>query len=469
MLILVGSAVALLAAVMLTRVSGTEYFPVLASRAAIMAIVTIALTAIPAYILARRLTRPIRQIAEGARRLADEDFSQTIDVQASNELAALARSLNLMSRRLSASFAQLERDREQLRVILSGMVEGVVAFDNQQELLFVNDRAAELLSFPVATIPGRKLWEVIRNRALTDVVERALAGSEPQRQELDWPGPTVKSLEVYASRLPGPLSPGAVLVLHDTTELRRLERLRQDFVANVSHELKTPLANIKSSVEVLQDGAADDPQARDGFLSEIDEAADRLNALIMDLLTLARVEGAENRLHLESVHVEEAVYACLDRHRTRAEGQGLSLSAVALGNCPPTLSVLVDEEGLAQILDNLVDNAIKYTPTGGRIVVRWQAIPPGQVTLEVQDTGIGIPASDLPRVFERFYRVDRARSRKMGGTGLGLAIVKHLAQSMGGSIRVTSALNRGTTFHVTLPRPEESLDHRTPNKHEPDR
>jgi two-component system phosphate regulon sensor histidine kinase PhoR len=283
------------------------------------------------------------------------------------------------------------------------------------------------------------------------LVEKTLAESGPYREELDWKGPMAKSLAIYVSRLPGPESPGAVMVLHDITEIRRLERLRQDFVANVSHELKTPLANIKSSVEVLLDGAVEDPASRGTFLAEIEDQSNRLETLIQDLLMLARIESGDTGLELERIPVEEAVHECLDRHRTRAEAKRLTLSGVALAGCPPDLAVYVDGEGLAQILDNLVDNAIKYTPAGGRITVRWDCTEE-QVCIEVEDTGIGIPERDLPRVFERFYRVDKARSREMGGTGLGLAIVKHLVQAMKGTVKVQSELGKGTIFRVCLPR-----------------
>ena len=179
-----------------------------------------------------------------------------------------------------------------------------------------------------------------------------------------------------------------------------------------------------------------------------------LDALVADLLSLAKIESGEAGLEFEVVLVEDAVHACLDRHRTRAEVKGLTLNGVALVGCPPDLGVWVDEEALAQILDNLVDNAIKYTPEQGRITVRWEATDQ-QVCFEVEDTGIGIPDRDMPRVFERFYRVDKARSREMGGTGLGLSIVKHLVQAMKGTVRVTSQVNLGTTFRVCLPRAAE--------------
>ena len=288
-------------------------------------------------------------------------------------------------------------------------------------------------------------------RGVQELAEKALRGGDPHREELDWQGPAEKALAVYASRLPGAPSPGAVLVLHDVTELRRLERLRQDFVANVSHELKTPLTNIMSNAEVLLDGAAEEPALRGQFLAEIDDQAHRLLALVTDLLSIARLESGEKFLDFEVVRVDDAVQACLDRHRTRAEAKGLALSAVAIGAAPPDLAVWADDEGVAQVLDNLVDNAIKYTPAGGRVTVRWSA-DPVQVVIEVEDTGAGIPERDQPRVFERFYRVDKARSRELGGTGLGLAIVKHLAQGMNGTVSVTSAVGQGSTFRVCLPR-----------------
>ncbi len=448
-LLLVATAVLLVGVLVLQRAE--HLFWELAGDVATAAAVSVALSVPTAYLLARRFTRPLVELTAGAGRIAEGDFGHKIRPAGSREIATLARSFNAMTDRLAATFAQVARDREQLRTILSGMVEGVVAFDNEQRVLFANDRAAQLLEFPPDQAVGRKLWEVTRQRAVQEAADKALKGTGPHRAELDWKGPADRSLAVYVSRLPGPDSPGAVMVLHDTTELRRLERLRQDFVANVSHELKTPLANIKSSVEVLLDGAAEDPASRGMFLEQIDEQAVRLDALIRDLLSLARIEGGSAGLEFAAVPVEDAVHACLDRHRTRAEVKGLTLNGVALGGCPPDLAVWADEEGLAQVLDNLVDNAVKYTPAGGRVTVRWEATPQ-QVCLEVEDTGIGIPERDLPRVFERFYRVDRARSREMGGTGLGLAIVKHLTQALGGTVRVASEVGQGTTFRVCLPR-----------------
>ncbi len=449
-LILVAAAVGLVGVLVLQRVDDPWG---LAQDVAAAVAAIVALAVCTAYLLARRFTRPLVELTGGAERLAEGDFGHTIRTAGSREVRALAQSFNAMTGRLAATFAELAHDREQLRTVLSGMVEGVVAFDAEQRVLFANERAAQLLEFPPDQAVGRKLWEVTRQRAVQELADKALRGAGPVREELDWKGPADRSLAVYVSRLPGPDSPGAVMVLHDISELRRLERLRQDFVANVSHELKTPLANIKSSVEVLLDGAVEDPASRGLFLEQIDEQAVRLDALIKDLLSLARIEGGSAGLEFEAVPVEDAVHGCLDRHRTRAEAKRLTVNGVALAGCPPDLAVWVDEEGLAQVLDNLVDNAIKYTPDGGRVTVRWEATP-RQVCLEVVDTGIGIPERDQPRVFERFYRVDKARSRAMGGTGLGLAIVKHLTQAMGGTVQVASELGQGTTFRVCLPRAE---------------
>ncbi len=401
---------------------------------------------VAAWWLARRIALPVRDLTEAAERVAAGGVGQTVFAAGQDELGRLGRTFNQMSERLAAQLAQLEEDRQQLRTILGGMVEGVIALDAEQRILFSNDRAAQLLEFPPDTA-GRKLWEVVRHRSLQDVVHRALSGSGPYRQELTWNGPSSRSLTAYAARLPGPAARGAVLVLHDTSDLRRLERLRQDFVANVSHELKTPLSIIKACVETLLDGAVDDPEHRGPFLDRVAEQSERLHVLILDLLSLSRIERGVESFEFEPIPLGPVVSACLERHRARAEAKDQTLEAVA----SPPITAWADEEAVGQILDNLVDNAVKYTPAGGSIRVRWYA-EDAQVCLEVEDTGIGIPAYDLARIFERFYRVDKARSRELGGTGLGLSIVKHLAQAMHGSVSARSRVGAGTTFTVRLPR-----------------
>lgn len=403
-----------------------------------------------AFALARRTARPIDELTEGAEKIAAGAFGHRVYAISRDEVGTLAAAFNRMSERLATQFAQLEEDRQQLRTILSGMVEGVIALDAEQRVVFANERAARLLDLSPQAASGRKLWEVVRQRPLQEVVERALAQPEPCRDELSWAGSPPRQLTVHAARLPGAPPRGVVLVLHDTTELRRLERLRQEFVANVSHELKTPLAVIRACVETLAEGAADDREARERFLGRIGEQAGRLHALILDLLSLARVESGEEAFEMAAVPLGSAVGACLERHRARADAKGQRLEAVA-PEPGGDVAAWADAEAVGQILDNLVDNAVKYTSDGGTIRVGWR-VEGAQVCLTVQDTGIGIPEQDLPRIFERFYRVDKARSRELGGTGLGLSIVKHLTQAMHGQVEAVSKSGQGTTFLVRLPK-----------------
>jgi two-component system, OmpR family, phosphate regulon sensor histidine kinase PhoR len=402
--------------------------------------------------LARRLTRPVRELIEVAERISDGAVGQRVFLGGSDEVGQLGQMFNRLSERLAIRIAQLEEDRQQLRTILSGMVEGVVALDADQRILFANERASQLLEFPTPGPVGRRLWEVVRQRPLLDIVQRALDRPEPSREEFNWNGAITRSLTVHAARLPGGPARGAVLVLHDTTELRRLERLRQEFVANVSHELKTPLSVIKANVETLIDGAVDDANHRGAFLKQIASQSDRLHYLILDLISLGRIESGEERFEFQAVPVEMVAQTCIERHWARAEARQQTLLLL-----PPeqpdqkNVEVWADEEAVDQILDNLLDNALKYTPENGQIRVGWR-LDNEQVAIEVSDTGIGIPAPDLPRIFERFYRVDKARSREMGGTGLGLSIVKHLVQAMHGTVRAVSRVGAGTTFTVLLPR-----------------
>lgn len=446
-LVLVVTAVGIVGGVVLRQSEEDDIFYQLSRAVVITGVVIIILSVVPSYFLAKRFARPLNELAEGARRLAEGDLGLKIHTDAGHEFVALARSFNDMSKTLAGTFDQIAHDREQLRTILSGMVEGVVAFDEEQQVLFANERGGVLLGFDPNAVIGRKLWEVTRQRAVQEIVEKALAGREPHREELDWKGPEAKTLAVYVSRLPG--AAGAVMVLHDITDLRRLERLRQDFVANVSHELKTPLAVIRSNIEALEDGAVEDAAARGPFLERVRHEADRLDALIQDVLRLAKIESGEQPLDRTSVPLDAAIAECLERQATRAEAKSMALIEV-----PPKAGAVValaDADALGHVLDNLVDNAIKYTPSGGKITVRWTATE-HHVQIEVEDTGIGISEADLPRVFERFYRADRARNRAAGGTGLGLSIVKHLTQAMNGHVMAASQLGKGTTFKVTLPR-----------------
>jgi two-component system phosphate regulon sensor histidine kinase PhoR len=401
------------------------------------------------YWVVGRIIRPIASITAAADAIAKGDYQQRLYVENRDELGRLAGTLNRMCQELDARMTQLSQSHQRQATVLGGMIEGVIAVDHRERVLFANAAAGRLFDFRPLLVEGRRLLEVVRNHALDEAVTAALATGQPQRLETNQEGSEKMSLAIQATPLPGDPCPGVVLVMHETTELRRLESLRQEFMANVSHELKTPLSSIKAYAETLQNGALDDREASVRFVERILEQADRLQHLIFDMLTLARIESEQEVFDIVAVPVSEVVDACFDSYRAAADAKRIQLVAEPP---PSACRVLADAEGLREILDNLVDNAIKYTPEGGNVDVRWRVAEDANfVEIEVADSGIGIPQEGLPRVFERFYRVDKARSRELGGTGLGLAIVKHLVQSFGGNVIVESQKGKGSTFIVELP------------------
>ncbi len=447
-LLLVVATVGLLGLLTFQRAEEVFYDLVREVATALFAVVILAVGA--AFVLARWFVRPLVELQEGARKLADGDLGHKIRVAGSTEHSELAETFNAMSDRLASTFRLLEHDREQLLAILSGMVEGVIAIDDRRRVLFANERAGQLLEFDPRKAVNEQLSDVTRLAVFHTVVEHGLTATEPHREEFVVPGGG-RYLAVYVSRFPGHGMPGAVVVIDDTTDVRQAERMRQDFVANASHELKTPLAVIKSSVEALQDGAAEDSDTCAAFLDQVAREADRLTDLIKDMLSLSRIESGSLGLEPRVVVLDRAITDCVERHHPRAETKTLTMVEKPPPDAPASVAAWADPDALRQVMDNLVDNAIKYTPNGGRITVRWGATA-DTVSFEVEDTGVGIPETDVNRVFERFYRVDKARGRAEGSTGLGLSIVKHLVQAMRGQVRVNSKLGKGTTFRVTLPR-----------------
>ena len=420
--------------------------------------IAVVVAALAAAIVACRRARALDEIARG-RGGAGRGAAVLADPGAASagRSGRLARLLDAVAPQLETRMARLEQDRQQLRAVLSGMAEGVIAIDARRRLLFANASADRLFGLdaavgrparpradPQPAGPGGGRGDARQPRALPgrDRADRAARSRSAS---------TPRVLAVHGTPLPGSPPPGAVLVFHDVTELRRLERMRQDFVANVSHELKTPLASIKAYTETLLDWALHDENVNVRFLKRIEEQADRLNQLILDLLSLARLESGQEVFEhgpLALAPVVGVVRRVAPRPR---RGARASASSLDLGPLDDETLVMADEEAIRQILDNLIDNAIKYTPEGGSVRVACR-LDGDAVAIEVADTGIGIPRDDLPRVFERFYRVDKARSRELGGTGLGLSIVKHLVQSIGGQITVDSRVGAGTRFTVQLPR-----------------
>lgn len=335
-----------------------------------------------------------------------------------------------------------------LDAILDGMIEGLVVLDAEGRIARVNRAAEQMFHFSRMMVGGT-LLEAIRHHEIAALATRAVGAERAIEHEVRIESPQVRIVQISAAALRDPQGApaGAVLVFHDVTQLRRLEAMRQDFVANVSHELRTPLSLIKSAAETLIDGAKDDPEIARRFLEIIDKQSSRLTLLIDDLLLLARLDSDRVELHLEPLSLRRAAQEALDDAAGAAQRRGTKLENAV----PAELMARADADRLRQVLSNLVDNAIKYGRADGRIEVRGRRLDEGWVEISVHDDGPGIPVESLPRVFERFYRVDKARSREQGGTGLGLAIVKNVVQAHGGEVRVESAPGEGAAFFVRLP------------------
>ncbi|MBX5464054.1 MAG: HAMP domain-containing protein [Clostridia bacterium] len=397
-----------------------------------------ALAALVSALLARPITGPIRELTAHASRLARGHFGERIQVRSRDEVGQLAEAFNRMAEQLAASMEELARQKEQAEAILSHMADGVVVLDRRGRTLLVNPAAAEALG-------GRSAAE-----ALEEVLARR-----------DGPGGAGSGLvelgaRQYEARLavlrgPGGQPGGVVAVLHDVTERQRLDTMRKEFVANASHELKTPLTAIKSYVETLLDGAWENPRVAPRFLGVVHEETERMIRLVNDLLDLSQLEAGAPLGPAERVEAEDLLAAVRQRFLPLARSRGIALEVRDEG-APP---VLANPDRLEQVLANLVENALNYTPGGGRVEVvaaaAGESEAAARLRLEVRDTGAGIPEKDLPRVFDRFYRVDKARSRRMGGTGLGLAIVREIVEGYGGRVAIRSRVGAGTTVEVELP------------------
>jgi two-component system phosphate regulon sensor histidine kinase PhoR len=412
----------------------------------LFAILALVSTGVSAYVNSRRIALQLASVSDIVGQMSEGEFDKRVPPRGREQMEELAALIDQTQLHLKSRIADLESSRNQLRAVLNSMVEGVIAIDSDQRVLLVNEAACRLFPVHEATAVGRPLWELVRSPQLQQWVGSALAQSGPVGGELELKAPVPRVLSVRAAGLPGPTAAGAIVVASDISQLRRLEQVRQEFVANASHELKTPLASIKACVETLLDGALEDSEIRIRFLQTVNEQTERLDKLVRDLLALTRIESQERPPDLHPVVLADIVEVCVNRHRQYAERKEIRLVTTPP---PEPVLVLADEESLEQILDNLIDNAVKYTNSGGTVDVRWQTAG-DRCRFDVDDTGIGIPQAHLPRIFERFYRVDRARSRELGGTGLGLSIVKHLVQILGGTVSVSSRLGKGTTVTVDL-------------------
>ncbi|MCH8048008.1 MAG: HAMP domain-containing protein [Planctomycetes bacterium] len=400
--------------------------------------------------VSRRISRPLETMRRGAERFAAGDLSYEMPVPKSAELGGLAVSLNKMARQLEERIGTIVQQRNEREAVLTSMAEGVLAVDSERKVLNLNRAAARLLDVDEQTAVGRPVDEIARNADVRQLITEALAGGESVEADLMLGTETERILAAKGAALldQDGKSIGAVIVLDDVTQVRRLESIRRDFVANVSHELKTPIAAIKGFVETLLDGAMDDRQDALRFLKIVAKQSDRLSAIIEDLLSLAKIEQAEGvvAIEMEPHRVLDVLEAARGDTSAVAEERGVEIVV----ECDAELTARFNPPLLEQALANLLDNAVKYSEAGSRVHLSAENRD-GQFIIAVADQGCGIPAEHLSRLFERFYRVDKARSRKLGGTGLGLAIVKHIAAAHGGRVEVDSTPGRGSRFSIVLP------------------
>ncbi|GIO10998.1 PAS domain-containing sensor histidine kinase [Cohnella xylanilytica] len=409
------------------------------------------------YRIARSVTRPLERMTSAAKRMANMDYEIRVPDAGRDEVSELARALNAMAASLQDQVDEIRQNEIRLQSVLDNMTSGVVMIGPDGRVKLYNRSAEQLLGSTTRERVGRSYSEAKQQYELLQLIREALQNHEPLHEELTVYYPEERLLEVNIV----PMSmgeesgdPGLLLVLQDVTAIRRLERMRSEFVANVSHELKTPVAAVKGFAETLLAGAVNDPETAHSFLTIIHDESERLNRLIGDILELSKIESRRSPLQFSPVDVRAFLERLMEFMSTEATKKNIALDLQA----EEELFVEADEDRLGQILLNLLQNGINYTPEGGTVRVKAEFVegtdPEGgddRVRITVSDTGIGIPKKDLPRIFERFYRVDKARSRSSGGTGLGLSIVKHLAELHHGSIRVESTVGVGSHFILELP------------------
>jgi two-component system phosphate regulon sensor histidine kinase PhoR len=416
------------------------------------ALLLLAATVVVWRIAAQRSRVRVYLLRRAIERLSTGEFRAPRPGEFTGAWSAVGGALTDAATQLAARFERLTDERDFSAAVLASMSEGVAVVDNRARVLFANAAFAEAVGSADGA-RGRPLLEVARHPSLIEAVEGALARAETMRAEVEFGTVRPRTFALTAAPVAASAARGAVLVLHDVTEIRRLERVRRDFVANVSHELRTPLTTIQGFAETLLGGALDDPKARRKFLEIIRDHAARLGRITDDLLKLSAIEGGSMTFRMEPVSLPQLIEHCIEAVSLRARASGLELSWHTPENLP---QVRGDSLRLEEVLKNLLENAIQYTPPPGSI--RASAERDGDhAVLCVADTGIGIPSTDQQRIFERFYRVDVARSREAGGTGLGLAIARHIVEAHQGRLWVESELGKGSRFYVSLPVWESEL------------
>ncbi len=434
------------AVVLLMKGSGSSWDlgPVIATAAIATLAATVLALAI-GYLLSQRTSRSVRSVTEGARRLSGGDLGHRVESLSQDETLDLADAFNNMAATLRRTIQNLSSERNKLSAILETMADGVVMVGPEGGVELVNQVARELLEIDHKDVLGRSFMELARDHELHRLVSRSLETNAPQFGEVEHrPRRFVSAIAIPLGGDTG--RSGAILTLHDLTRVRRLDTTRREFVSNVSHELRNPLASIKAAVETLQNGAISEPGTARNFLHRIEGDLERMIKMADELLELSRLESGQAPFHLYPIQIPPLLREVQDNMQEAALLRGVTIAVEAPESLPPATG---DGEKLRQVVVNLVHNALKFTPSGGTVSL-WAAPAGDSVKVEVRDTGVGISSEHLPHVFERFYKVDR--SRRDEGTGLGLAIVKHIVQLHGGDVDAKSEERSGSTFSFTIPR-----------------
>ncbi len=412
--------------------------------------VILLITAIIGFIVSRQIGTPLNEMATAISEFAKGNFNHKISKRSLSEFSKLAEALEEMGRQLDEKIQTIDQQKNQQQAVLHSMAEGVLAFDQNQNLISINNAAVSLLGIDKKTVKGKRLNEFILDKQLQKTILKTFSSKDLVEDELILNNHGDHFVQVHGTQLNSPDGKiyGVLVVLNDVTRLRRLEQVRRDFVANVSHEIRTPLTSIKGFVEALNDGAIKDKKTAKRFVDIILRQTNRLNLIIGDLLDLATLEENEERseIQFEEANLFDLIKDALHICKPHAKEKKIKIDV----NCPGEISCFMNTSLIEQALVNLIENAIKYSPAGTNINVNYSKDNRYHI-IEVKDQGIGISQDHINRIFERFYRVDKARSRKMGGTGLGLAIVKHIAKVHGGEVTVDSEENKGTSFYFHLP------------------